>query len=689
MQHVFLAEIGSEELPPKFLRFIAQSFLKISTHELKIFRIKYKKIMWFATPRRIAIQVIDINLFEESKIDIKKGPSIKKSFDVSGNPTIFAKNWAKSCGITLDKADFLIKNNKKWLCYKQKLQNEPIKNILFNIIKNVIKKLTPNLMIRWGDKDYRFIRPIHTVTLMLDDYIIPGTIMGIPSNRRLLGHRFMGKSEINLDHANNYSNMLYTYGYVIADYNFRKKIIKTHITNMANKVKGWVYIYDNLLEEVTSLVEWPVVLLAQFKKRFLKIPYEILITIIQNNLKYFAIHHHNGKLLSYFIIVANIISKKNKNIIMGYEKVLHYRLTDAEFFLSIDNNKKLEEHLSLLKSVMFQHSLGTLLEKSHRLEILSSWIARKIGTDISLSARAGLLSKCDLVTNMVCEFSDTQGIIGMYYAIKDGESEKVALAIKEQYFPRYSEDKQLPTTLISCCLAIADRIDTIIGMVGIGLLPKSNKDPFSLRRATIGIIRIILEHKLPLNLFLIISKSISLYDQKFTNFTVISDVIKFIYIRLQTLYQSWGYNIDIIKSVVCNYPPILIDVDARIKAVDYFYKQNKAHLLISLNKRVVNIINKSHYLIEDKINISLLQEPAEITLTNCLQVLQVKVDNLLKQKLYKEILIELITLCEPVDTFFNNVQIMVNNSHLRINRLTILSRLHNLLLKVANISLLT
>ncbi|UVK76680.1 MAG: glycine--tRNA ligase subunit beta [Sodalis sp. Fle] len=682
-QHTFLVEIGTEELPAKALRALGQTFAANINTKFDNANIPHGKISWFATPRRLAVKVDALSNTQADNNVKKRGPSVAQAFDAEGKPTKAAKGWARKCGITLNQAEYLTSNKGKWLIYRTCIHGQQVQTLLCNVVNNALNELPASKMMRWGDKDTKFIRPVHTATLLLDDQIIFGRVLGIDINRIVRGHRFMGEAQIKLDHANSYPQVLLERGQVIADYALRKEIIRRDVESAARKIGGIADLTDNLLEEVTSLVEWPVVLTAHFEEKFLALPKEALIYTMKEHQKYFPIYGTDGKLLPYFIFVANILSQDIQKIIAGNEKVMHSRMADAEFFFNTDRKQRLEDHLPRLNNVLFQEQLGTLLDKSDRIKSLAGWIAAQIGTDVNQAERAGLLSKCDLMTNMVFEFPNTQGVIGMHYAHHDGEPEAVALAQKEQYRPRFAGD-ELPTTLVSCAVAIAEKMDTLVGIFSIGQHPKRDKDPFALRRAAIGVLRIIVEKQLPLDLQTLTQETTCLYGNKLTN----APVIDFMLGRFRAWYQSQGYSVDTIQAVLARRPTRPTDFDARVRAVTYFRTLEEAASLAATNKRVSNILAKSSDPLGQQVQNALLKEQAEINLATYMVVLRKILQPLFETARYQDALVELATLHKPVNAFFDSVMVMDENRDVRINRLTLLNQLRNLFLQVADISLL-
>ncbi|WMY94917.1 MAG: glycine--tRNA ligase subunit beta [Arsenophonus sp.] len=688
MQKTFLVEIGTEELPPKSLRLLAETFAENFTNELKKSSLEYEKVIWYASPRRLAIKVMNLTLYQKNHEIKKRGPSIMQSFDhVTGEYTKIAKRWAEDCGITPEKSERLVTEKGEWLLCRMITKGKSAKELLNNIVNKAINNLPFQKMMRWGDKKIEFVRPVHTVIMLLGKDLVKGEVLGIKSGRIVRGHRFMGKDLIILDSAKTYPSILYESGKVIADYKVRKELIKYRIQKIAKELGGFAKYEDHLLEEVTGLVEWPVVLSAQFEKKFLFLPKEVLVHIMTNIQKYFPVFDESGDLMTDFIFVANIESLEPKTMILGNSKVIRARLADAEYLFTRDREKNLEENFILLKTVLFQKNLGTLFDKTNRLVILSACIAKKIGANINHVNRASLLSKCDLMSHMVFEFSELQGVIGMHYALLDGEIKDVALAIKEQYQPRFSGDF-LPSTKVSISVALADKIDMLVGILGINQHPKGDKDPFALRRIALGIFRIIVENSYDLDLLILIKEATKGYGNKLINKNVVDDTIKFILARCIVWYKEKGYYLDAIQSVLARFPTKPKDFDARLKAVTDFRTLSIAKKLIVMNKRVSNILQKTNEQLNTHVIASFLKAPEEIILATHVGILQDKLLLLLSEYRYKDIFMELVALNEIIDNFFDNVMVMDRDKSIRINRLTLLSHLHTLFLQVGDISLL-
>ena len=682
----FLVEIGTEELPPKALKTLATSFADNVEAELNQAGLTFDKIEWFAAPRRLAVKVLNLATQQPSKEIEKRGPAVSAAFDAEGKPTKAAEGWARGCGITVDQAERIATDKGEWLVHRAKIEGQPTKNLLNDIVANALAKLPIPKPMRWADKTVQFIRPVHTVTMLLGDELIEGEILGVASARTIRGHRFLGEKEFEIQHADQYPQLLREKGSVVADFNERKAEILAKSQAKATALGGVADIEESLLEEVTSLVEYPNVLAAKFEERFLAVPAEALVYTMKGDQKYFPIYDKDGKLLPHFIFVSNINPEDPTAIIEGNEKVVRPRLTDAEFFFKTDLKQKLVDRLPRLETVLFQQQLGTLKDKTDRIEQLAGEIAKQIGADEAKAKRAGLLSKCDLMTNMVFEFTDTQGVMGMHYARHDGEDEEVAVALNEQYMPRFAGD-ELPKSLVASAVALADKFDTLTGIFGIGQAPKGSADPFALRRAALGALRIIVEKNLPLDLEDLVKKSAALFGDKLTNKNVVADVVDFMLGRFRAWYQDEGIAVDVIQAVLARRPTRPADFDARVRAVSHFRTLDSAEALAAANKRVSNILAKADAAIGE-INLTACVEPAEKALAEAVLALRTEVQPLIAQGDYTAVLDKLANLRAPVDSFFDNVMVNAEDPALRQNRLAILNTLQDLFLQVADISVL-
>ncbi|MCA0938045.1 glycine--tRNA ligase subunit beta [Vibrio alginolyticus] len=686
MAKEFLIELGTEELPPTQLRTLAEAFAANFEAELKGAELAHEGVKWFAAPRRLALKVAALAESQSDKVVEKRGPAVSAAFDADGNPTKAAQGWARGCGITVDQADRMVTDKGEWLLFKQEVKGQPASEIVVELAAKALANLPIAKPMRWGDKTTQFIRPVKTLTMLMGSDLIQGEILGVASDRTIRGHRFMGEQEFTIDSAEQYPAILEERGKVMADYEARKAIILADAQKAAEAVGGIADLEDGLVEEVTSLVEWPVVLTAKFEEEFLKVPAEALVYTMKGDQKYFPVYSADKKLLPNFIFVSNIESKEPRYVIEGNEKVVRPRLADAEFFFNTDRKRPLIDRLPELENAIFQKQLGTIKDKTDRIAALAGYIAKQIGADVEKSTRAGLLAKCDLMTSMVFEFTDTQGVMGMHYARHDGEDEAVAVALNEQYMPRFAGD-DLPTDGVSTAVAMADKLDTIVGIFGIGQAPKGS-DPFALRRASLGVLRIIVEYGYKVDLVDLVREAKMLFGDKLSNDNVEQDVIEFMLGRFRAWYQDEGFSVDIIQAVLARHPTKPADFDQRVKAVSHFRELEAAESLAAANKRVGNILAKFDGELAEEIDLSLLQEDAEKALAESVEVMTEALEPAFATGNYQEALSKLADLREPVDAFFDNVMVMADDEALKKNRLTLLNNLRNLFLQIADISLL-
>ena len=686
-QENLLIELGTEELPPKSLRKLAESFASNIEAELNKAELTFEKVNWLASPRRLAVVVTNLVATQADKIVEKRGPAVNVAFDDNGVATKAAQGWARSNGITVEEAERLVTDKGEWLLFKSAVKGQHINSLIPAIAESALAKLPIAKPMRWGSASTQFIRPVHTVTMLFGSELIQGELLGVASDRTIRGHRFMGEAELTLSHADQYESLLDDSGKVIVDYERRKAIIREQVEALAAHENGVAAIDDELLEEVTSLVEWPVTLVGSFEEKFLAVPSEALIYTMKDNQKYFPVLDKEGNLLPRFIFVSNIVSRDPKQVVSGNEKVVRPRLADAEFFFETDKKKTLESRLESLSTVLFQKQLGTLKEKSQRISAVAEKIATSIKANPVHAQRAGLLSKADLMSEMVMEFPDVQGVMGMYYARFDGEHEDVAVALNEQYLPRFAGDK-LPTSLVACAVSLADKLDTLVGIFGIGQAPKGDKDPFALRRAAIGLLRIITDKNLDLDIVDLVEIAKTVYADKLTNDNVVNDVVDFLFARFRATYQANGYSVELIQSVLERRPTKPVDFEKRIKAVAKFQTLPEAAPIAAANKRISNILAKVTEDINLEVSQELLQEDAEKALVEILGSLESKLSPLFSSGDYESALFELASLQSPVDAFFDNVMVMADDLAVKNNRLALLNRLRNLFLQVADVSVL-
>ena len=681
-----LIEIGTEELPPKSLVKLATAFRDKIQIEFSDNDLTYSHVKWYASPRRLAVVIEGLAEFQADKNVEKRGPATASAFDQNGEPTRAANGWARSNGIEVNQAERLKTDKGEWLLFKAQVKGLAINQLLPDLVEKALKALPIAKPMRWGSKLTQFIRPIHTITMLYGTELIRGKVLDVSSKRLINGHRFHCNAPFELDCADNYLSQLEQH-FVIADHGRRKSIILEQIQSLAKQENASADVNDDLLDEVTSLVEWPVALIANFEESFLAVPKEALIYTMKDDQKYFPLLDGSGQLKSRFIFITNIESKDPGTIISGNEKVIRPRLADAEFFFNTDKKKTLESRRASLKTIIFQKQLGTLYEKSERIATMAKHIAVILGTDYENAYRAGLLCKTDLMTNMVMEFPDVQGVMGMHYARLDGESELVALAQNEQYMPRFAGDN-LPTSEVSVCVALADKIDSLVGIFGIGQTPKGDKDPFALRRASIGVLRIIVDKALPLDLVNLVDASIATFGDKIKTENLQVKVIDFVLARFKAWYAEQGVAAGVVQAVAVNRPTRPADFAARVEAVKSFKTLDSSDALAAANKRVANILAKNVFENELPFNKALLLEPAEIALANCLESVELRIQPILELSDYTNALVVLAELRQPIDEFFDNVMVMADDESVRRNRLTLLSSLRGLFLCCADISVL-
>ena len=684
----FLVELGVEELPSKALKPLSDAFTQGIAKGLEDAGIKFGKVEAFAAPRRLAVRIRDLADAQPDKPVEKRGPAVKAAFDDSGNPTRALTGFATSLGVTPDQLDTLETDKGAWLVYRTVEQGKPTVDLMSGLVEQSLASLPIPKRMRWGARRTEFVRPVHWLIMLYGNKVIDAPIMGLTPSNKTRGHRFHCPKTLIIPTPADYEVVLEQEGYVIADFAKRREQIRAGVSALAEaEAGGKAVINEDLLDEVTGLNEWPVPLMGRFDKRFLEVPAEALVSSMEEHQKYFHVVDTNGDMLPLFITVANIESKDPSQVVSGNEKVIRPRLADAAFFYENDRKSRLEDRIERLKPIVFQEKLGSVYDKAVRVAALAKKIATAIGSDPALAERAAMLAKTDLVTEMVLEFSDLQGIMGRYYAADDGEPADVAKAMNEQYMPRFAKDS-LPTTLTSCALAIADRLDSLVGLFGIGQPPSGTRDPFALRRASLGVLRIIVERELPLDLQTCCEWAAENYTGLSAENTA-SSVVDYMLERFRAHYDDQGIGAEVYLAVHARRPTRPLDFDRRIKAVEAFRQLPEALALAGANKRVSNILAKQGGdSVGETINSSLLQDTAEKALATKVEQQADKVLPLFEQGDYANALQSLASLQEPVDSFFSEVMVMADDEAVRDNRLALLNRLHNLFLRVADISLL-
>ena len=681
-----LLELGTEELPPKSLLTLAQSLHDSFVKQLNDQGLSFVSSKWYATPRRLALFIESLDEVQKDREIEIKGPAVKAAFDADGNPTKAALGWASANGITIDQAERLSTPKGEWLYVKTVKKGDSTVSLLPDMFRTALKSLPIPRLMHWGDKKEEFVRPVHTLCMLFGSDLIEGSILGVNSSKTINGHRFLGKQQVTINSADTYVEQLRNEGAVVADYQERKASIIKQVTDIANSVNGVADLDDDLVNEVTSIVEEPHIFKATFEERFLKVPAEALVYTMKGDQKYFPIYDKDKKLLPAFAFASNINPADTTSLISGNERVVRPRLSDAEFFFNTDRKQSLESFFSRLETIVYQKDIGTIAYRSNCVEELARYIAKAIGADESKAARAAHLAKCDLASTMVTEFTDTQGVMGMHYAELDGEDKDVSDAIFEQYWPRFSGDA-IPTKGVQISLSLAEKIITLVGIFGINMLPKGDKDPFGLRRAAIGLLRIILENSISINFVDVIEKACEILKDKLKLADTKDQVVSFIYNRLKAYYQDQGIEASLFLAVLSTAPQDLVDFDKRVKAVKSFKDLPEAENLASAYKRVNNILSKAESK-DSTINDSLLQEDAEKALVAALNEVTPKVNALYDSGDYNKALATLSELKVSVDNFFDKVMVNADDLAIKNNRIAILVNLHDLIGKTADISVL-
>lgn len=679
----FLVELGTEELPPKALKTLSEAFQTGIENGLKEAGLNYKRIQSYAAPRRLAVLVTDLEEHQADRTQTIDGPPRQAAFGSDGQPTQAALGFARKCGVDLSDVD----QTGPKLRFVQTIKGQATASLLPDIVSNSLDSLPIPKRMRWAARREEFVRPTQWLVMLFGDEVVDCEILTQKAGRESRGHRFHNPAPVHISSPANYVEDLRS-AHVLADFAERKQFIANKVAELAKQNQGKAIVPEDLLNEVTALVEWPVPLVCRFEERFLQVPQEALISTMQDNQKYFCLLDEAGKLLPLFITVANIDSKDPTQIIEGNEKVVRPRLTDAEFFFKQDLKQPLEAFNERLKNVVFQAKLGTVYDKATRVSQLAAIVAQEIGADIKQAARAGILSKADLATEMVGEFPEMQGIAGYYYALTGGEANDVALALNEQYMPR-NMGGELPSTLVGASVAIADKLDTLVGIFGIGMLPTGSKDPYALRRAALGILRILIEKRLELNLSELVDQAITLYSDRIENKALNTQVLDFIFDRLRARYEDEGINITTYQAVRALKPVSPLDFDQRVQAVEAFRSLPEAAPLSFANKRVQSILEKvTPQDIAASVDASLLQEKEEIALAEAVKQLESKISQLSAERNYTEALNCLSSLQVLLDAFFDHVFVNAEDMKVRANRYALLAQIRQLFLGIADISLL-
>ncbi len=697
-----LIELGTEELPPKALGRLSEALGQGMLHGLERAGLGHGESTLYASPRRLAVLIRSLAGAQPNRILERRGPALAAAFDADGNPTRAALGFAGSCGVQVDALERAETDKGAWLVFRSPQPGLPTVALIPDIVSQALAGLPIPKRMRWGSLTAEFVRPVHWLVLLYGDEVIDMDVLGVRAGRETRGHRFHHPQPLLLGAPADYAPLLETEGKVQASLADRRAAVRAQVAEAATAVGGRAVIDEALLNEVSGLVEWPVALLGRFDTRFLDVPAEALVAAMKGHLKYFHVVDAKGSLLPYFVTVSNIESKDPGQVVAGNERVIRPRLSDAAFFWSQDRKQRLESRRDRLKGVVFQERLGTLEQKSRRVAAIAQRIAEVLRGDVSeaqraaerlrgdvslasLARRAAELSKCDLVTDMVGEFPELQGTMGRYYAVHDGEPPEVAQALDEQYLPRFAGDA-LPQGTVGQALAVADRLDTLVGIFGIGQPPTGDKDPFGLRRAALGVMRILIEQDLDLDLETLLHTAYTAYGDILSDPSVGSQVLDFMLERLRTWYSDMGVRPDTFESVLARRPTRPRDFHRRIQAVSEFRRLPEAASLAAANKRVHNILRQAAVTPPARPDPGAFVEQAEHTLAEQLDLEAAAVAPLLAAGDYAAALAALAALREPVDSFFDEVMVMVDDAALRLNRLALLSALRELFLRVADIS---
>jgi len=684
-KHDLLIEIGTEELPPLSLRRLAESFKTSLSDLLDEHEFGHGPCHAYASPRRLAVHIEQVPQHQPDREVIRRGPALTAAFDEDGNPTRPAEGFARSCGVTVAELDQLETEKGSWLAWRTHETGKPAEEIIPELIERALRALPTPRRMRWADRSEEFVRPVHWIVLLLGENPVRATILGLMADRYTRGHRFHCNQKLPVSDPAAYVETLEKQGHVLVDMDQRRDTIRSQVLAAARTLGGSALIDEALLEEVTALVEWPFVITGGFDSRFLEIPAEALISSMQHHQKFFPVVDGKGELMPHFITVANIESRDPAMVKAGNERVIRPRLEDAAFFWNQDRKHPLQHRAAQLDTVTFQQQLGSLGDKQRRIEAIASFIAGAIGSSVEYAQRAATLCKCDLLTSMVFEFPELQGVMGRYYATHDGEPTEVAAALNEQYQPRFAGDS-LPSTHTGQALAIADRLDTLTGIFAIGQPPTGDKDPFGLRRAALGVLRIMIEHELDLDLHELIAITAAIMPPEVKAARITDELFDFMMERLRAYYLDAGYDGDIFEAVLARRPVRPIDFDQRMRAVKAFRNLPESESLASANKRIRNILRKSGSEIPAAYDSALLQEGAEQDLARAMRELDKEVSPLFEQRAYTESLCTLAALRDPIDRYFDSVMVMVDDPQLRNNRLALLNALSDLFLRVADIS---
>lgn len=687
MSKDFLFEIGLEELPSGSVLPLAEELEKCVAQALKTVGLSYTKIQSYATPRRVALLLSDLAEEEPSRKVMKRGPAAQMAYDKEGKPSQALLGFARSVGVEYQELKRQETEKGDFFYFEMDVTGMKTTLRMPELLETALNALTSFKPMRWGEGHFQFARPVHWIVMIYGQEVVPARIFGMHANRLTYGHRFHHNEPISIAEPKEYAAVL-EQAFVVADFAKRRERIITQVEKCAADLQAQAIMPESLIDEVCSIVEWPEALLASFDKTFLTVPKEALIAAMQVHQKCFALQSKEGALLPHFITVSNIQSLNPEQVIAGNEKVMHARLSDAAFFFEQDKKIPFALWEEATKKVVFQNRLGSLFDKAKRVGLLARDLARALDLPIQQAQRAADLSKCDLMSGMVGEFPELQGLMGYYYALDKGELPSVAEALHEQYYPRFSKD-DLPKSPLGMVLSLADRLDTLVGIFGIGLKPTGVKDPFKLRRQALAIGRLLIAIPNPLNLASFIQKTHTYYGSLLTvdAESLVKELTTFIFERLIAYYQAYSISADKVQAVQACQSEWLYDFDKRLNALNDFVERPEALALAASCKRVGNILKTEPHDLP-AIDPHLFLEPAEVHLHAQLTAIEMQNQDYYREANYQAILESLSTLRTPVDQFFDMVMVMVPDEGLKQNRLSLLKQLQRNLKAVADISLL-
>jgi glycyl-tRNA synthetase beta chain len=687
-QRDFLVEIGTEELPPKSLLALAEAFAAGVGKGLDEAGLTHGAVERYATPRRLAVRVRRLAERQPDRAVERRGPPVKAAFDAQGAPTQAALAFAKGCGVEVAALARLETPKGEWLVHRGTEAGAATVSLLPGIVQAALDALPIARRMRWGAGEAQFVRPVHWVVMLFGSDVVPAEILGIRSSNLSRGHRFMAPKPLRIASPAAYPKTLHNRGKVLADLHERREAIRQGVTAAAVRIGGTAVISDALLDEVTALVEWPVPLAGRFDERFLELPAEVPIATMQDHQRYFPVRDAAGALMPWFIAVANIDSADPAQVIAGNERVIRPRLSDAAFFWATDRRQRLDARCEGLRRVTFQTQLGSLHDKSERVRTLARTIAAAIGGDPRLADRAAELAKCDLITSMVGEFPELQGLMGRYYARLDGEHAEVSEALREQYLPRYAGDA-LPATRTGMALAVADRLDTIAGIFATGQKPTGTRDPFGLRRAALGLLRTSIEQRLDLDLQALVAQALAALPFPAPEHCA-REVYDYVIERLRAYYVEGDAGLavttEMFDAVLATRPASPLDFDARLRALVEFLRLPEAQALAAANKRIANILRKAAEPVGERVDAARLLDPAEQILGEQVEAVARQVEPKFAARQYTEALKSLAVLRDAVDAFFDSVMVMADDPSLRANRLALLKRMQGLFMHAADLS---